>query len=232
MRAILLGSTGLVGSLALKILSECKEIDSIFTVSRRAPKVEGSKIDSVIEKDSDVWGDIIRKQKDNDVFISAFGTTKKLAGGNEGFLKIDYGINYDAAKAAKDAGVKTFVLVSSGAASSLSPFFYLKTKGKLEDDIVALKFPRTIIIRPGVLLGEREASHGFFESSLVKVALLVKNSVFAFPLYPAYDEEVAKAAIFTALEPLKSTEPEVVIVLGTEVNKTAKEYDAKYSGST
>lgn len=228
MRAILLGSTGLVGAQTLKVLNECKEVDSIFTVSRRAPKLEGNKIDSVVEKDSDLWGDVIRKQKEHDLFISAFGTTKKLAGGTEGFLKIDYGINYDAAKAAKDAGVKTFVLISTTGASALSPFFYFKTKGKLEEDIVALKFPRTIIIRPGLLLGEREASRGFLESSLVKMALLVKDNMFAFPLYPAYDEEVAKTAVFKALEPLNSTEPEVVIVLATEVSKTARKYDAKY----
>lgn len=37
-------------------------------------------------------------------------------------------------------------------------FPYTKMKGKLEDAIIALKFKRTVILRPALLVGERQES--------------------------------------------------------------------------
>lgn len=223
MRVIVLGSTGLVGSQIVKVLNENSVVDSIVTVGRRSPKLQSSKIDAVVEKDSNLWSDIIKKENGAQMYISAFGTTRKLAGGAENFKKIDYGINYEAAKAAKAAGVHTCVLVSTIGASALSPFLYPKCKGQLEDDIIALKFPKTVIIRPGLLLGEREVAQSWLVTGMKKMALLTKDTMFSFPAYPAEDVEVAKTAILRGLEPLKS-ENEVVIVEGRDVNRAAKLY--------
>lgn len=228
MRTFLLGSTGLVGSKILHFLNECKEVTDVSTVSRRIPNVQGDKINAVAEENSDKWVDIIKKQKDIYTFISALGTTRKAAGNKEEFVRIDHGITYAAAKAAKEAGVHTCVIVTSLGASSLSPFLYLNTKGKLEDDIIALKFPRTIILRPGMLLGERGKSRSAMEDVFMKVGLWVKDTPVNFVLSPSYDEEVAKAAVFKALEPASSAEADVVLVCGSEINRVAKQFDSTY----
>lgn len=91
------------------------------------------------------------------MFLSGLGTTKKDAGGLENQRKIDYQLNFDLAKAAKDAGVKTYVLISSTGADSKSWFPYTQMKGQLEDDVIALGFERTVISRPGLIVGDRES---------------------------------------------------------------------------
>ena len=61
-----------------------------------------------------------------DVFISGLGTTRAAAGGFENQRKIDFDLNLELAKAAKESGTKSYVLISSGGASSSSPFGYAK----------------------------------------------------------------------------------------------------------
>jgi len=68
---------------------------------------------------------------------------------------IDYDLNLDLAEAAKASGIKVYVLISSGAASSASRFPYIKMKGELEDSVKALDFDHTIILRPGLIAGDR-----------------------------------------------------------------------------
>lgn len=72
--------------------------------------------------------------------------------------KIDYDLNLDLAKAAKESGVKVYVLISSAAVSTTSPFPYSKMKAELEEAVKALGFLHTVIIKPGLLVGSREES--------------------------------------------------------------------------
>lgn len=69
---------------------------------------------------------------------------------------IDYDLNVEMATAAKKAGAKVYVLISSSGANSASLFPYMKMKGELEDAVKALGFEKTIILQPGVILGQRE----------------------------------------------------------------------------
>lgn len=80
----------------------------------------------------------------------------------ENFRKIDHDTNYECSKAARKVGVETYVLLSSVRANRESWFPYLQMKGQLEDDVIALKLPRIIFLRPGIVLGEREKSKGSF----------------------------------------------------------------------
>lgn len=90
------------------------------------------------------------------IFFSGLGTTRGAAGSVEKQRKIDYDLNLSLAKAAKASGVKVYVLVSSGSANANSMFAYVKMKGELEDSVKALNFEHTVILRPGLLVGNRE----------------------------------------------------------------------------
>jgi uncharacterized protein YbjT (DUF2867 family) len=93
------------------------------------------------------------------IFISALGTTRALAGSFAAQREIDYDLNLALAKKAKEAGTKTYVLISSGGANSGSMIGgYMKMKGELEDAVTALDFERTVIVRPGLIVGTREDS--------------------------------------------------------------------------
>lgn len=155
MKVLLLGSTGLVGDKILHELITNDAVKQITTISRRAPKVSSEKINAIIEKDTEQWynGDFY---KDHDVAISSFGTTRANAGGIEKFKEIDYGNNLKFAKTAKENGVKKMFLVSTGGANPKSFVPYLQIKGQLEEEIKKLDFDLTFLMRPGMLLGERE----------------------------------------------------------------------------
>ncbi|KAI4167643.1 MAG: hypothetical protein LQ343_007061 [Gyalolechia ehrenbergii] len=60
--------------------------------------------------------------------------------------------------AAKESGIKTYILISSAAVSSNSRFSYPKMKGELEDAVKTLDFPHTVIMKPGLLVGARQDS--------------------------------------------------------------------------
>lgn len=62
------------------------------------------------------------------------------------------------AKAAKAAGTRVYVLISSAGASKNSMSSYTKMKGEIEEDIKALDFDHTIIVQPGIIAGRREES--------------------------------------------------------------------------
>lgn len=87
--------------------------------------------------------------------MSALGTTRAIAGGFDKQRKIDYDLNLELAKAAKAAGTKDYVLISSSGANSSSSMGYVKMKGEIEDAVKALDFEHTVIVRPGLLVGER-----------------------------------------------------------------------------
>lgn len=220
MSAFILGSTGLVGSHILAAANKSSLFKSVLTISRRLPKVSGEKVRSIVEKDSTKWGEAISKDaKGVDVFFSAFGTTIKAAGSAENFVETDYGINYAAAKAAKEAGVSTYVLISSGGSSANSRFLYLKTKGRLEDDIIALEFPETIILRPGILVGDRESSR-LFDSTVGRVVSLVRGTPLSFLGYPVTGEDLGKYVVKLANErpaTVKGDKPVVRFVGGQEI---------------
>lgn len=72
-------------------------------------------------------------------------------------------MNIELAKAAHAANVKTFVFVSSGGTRGLgsSRVPYSKMKVGVEDAIKSLSFDQAIILRPGLILGNREVEHAF-----------------------------------------------------------------------
>jgi uncharacterized protein YbjT (DUF2867 family) len=113
----------------------------------------------VVEPDNSVWATKLSALSPTPtIFFSALGTTKAQAGGQEQQKAIDYDLNLQLAKAAKEAGVKVYVLISSASPDANSRIFYSRMKGELERDVTALGFEHTIFVRPGLILGPREDS--------------------------------------------------------------------------
>ncbi|ODQ77128.1 hypothetical protein BABINDRAFT_163855 [Babjeviella inositovora NRRL Y-12698] len=203
--AILIGSTGLVGSAILRQLtSGATSYSTLTTVTRREVPFQSqlssqNHVKNVVEKDNTKWAALITAAKPN-VMYSALGTTKAIAGGFPQQWKIDYDLNLELATAAKDSGATTYVLISSSGASASSRFPYLRMKGELEDRVLELGFKNTVILRPGFILGEREVSQGLAINILGAVAGSVHNSFLASAMgYPVKHEEIALAAIDYAL---------------------------------
>lgn len=90
------------------------------------------------------------------MFFSALATTRGQVGSFEAQYAIEHDLNLSLARAAKESDVGVYVLISSGASSTKSWYPYLKMKGSLEEEVKKLEFPYTVIIKPGLLMGERE----------------------------------------------------------------------------
>jgi uncharacterized protein YbjT (DUF2867 family) len=152
----LVGSTGLVGSHILTTLLSHPTISNVWTLSRRAPKAASSpKLNTIISSDTTSWASQVPEA---DIFFSGLATTTGQAGGFENQYKIDHDLNLELAKAAKARGVKVYVLISSIGGSTTSRFAYMRMKAELEEGVKALGFEHTILLRPGLLIGQREDS--------------------------------------------------------------------------
>jgi len=208
----LVGSTGLVGSNIYATLSKHPSVNTIYAYSRKElPSSE--KLKPLLNKDSSSWPQ--QYPSGADIFISGLGTTRGQAGSFENQRKIDFDLNLDLAKAAKEAGTKHYVLISSGGASSSSPFPYTKVKGQLEDAVRDLGFEHCIILRPGLLIGNRGDSRPP-EFILQKIAGFA-GSVSGNRLkdFWAQDAEiVAKAAVKIGLDCIDGKEKDKFRIVG------------------
>ena len=149
-RIIIAGGTGLVGK---QVVAELAGLDDVDTHMLMRP-LSGKPILGITQHlaSPDNWPAVMRKMK-IDVAICCLGTTIKTAGAKAAFRAVDYDLVLEFAKAARGAGARQFIAVSSVGASAKSNNFYLKTKGEVEDAVRALGFERVDFLRPGLLTG-------------------------------------------------------------------------------
>jgi uncharacterized protein YbjT (DUF2867 family) len=180
--AVLLGGSGLVGGYCLRSLVATREYPRVILLLRKQLSLgeAGTEADKVEQFVMDL-GDMTPGNFAgvNDVFCT-LGTTIAKAGSQAAFRAVDYDLPMRAARAAKEAGIEQFLLVSSAGADPRSSNFYLRTKGELERDLAALKLPALHIFRPGLLLGQRQEFR-MSESMAQRIGPLL-NSVMMGPL--------------------------------------------------
>ncbi|EUC42195.1 hypothetical protein COCMIDRAFT_104187 [Bipolaris oryzae ATCC 44560] len=163
--AAVFGSTGAVGSHILGALIANESYVSIKTISRRLPRAQSSKLEAILEADTSKWGDIISKWDPKPyVAFNGIGTTRALAGGLENQRKIDHDLCIETAKASKAAGASIYVFISAGLIRSFvgRNLPYSKMKIGVEDAIRDLDFEHAIILRPGMIVGDRERPKSIF----------------------------------------------------------------------
>lgn len=172
-KSIVLGSTGLIGKHLLSYLGE-KDL-SVIAISRR-PIDDIPKNVSPMIIDFDEFLDQGHLPDCKHIYI-CLGTTIKKAGSQESFKKVDLDYCLGFAKKARESGATTISLVTSIGANADSKNFYLKTKGKLENEIKTMGFDSVNIFQPGLLLGNRDEIRpleflGQYGSYLLNMALL------------------------------------------------------------
>lgn len=164
--AAVFGCTGAAGSEILATLLAIDAFSSVKTISRRLPNAQSPKLQALQEGDISKWGGMISSLSPTpSVVFNAVGTTSATAGGIQNQWKIDHDLCVENAKAAKEAGVKTYVFISStGTRGFLSGYLpYSKMKVGVEDAIKELDFEHAIILRPGMILGREKPKAPFLE---------------------------------------------------------------------
>lgn len=155
-KAIVIGATGLVGK---KLVSQLNLMyDSLIIVARKPPKHMSAQMQFYQLGDfnnlEETLGNI-SIGPDTDAF-SCLGTTKKQAGSDEDFKRIDYDYNLNFAKACHQKGVQRFFILSALGADANSRFFYNRVKGELEESLAEVGFNELVIFQPSLLLGKHK----------------------------------------------------------------------------
>ncbi|MCU6666908.1 NAD(P)H-binding protein [Silvania hatchlandensis] len=159
-QVLITGATGLVGGHLLRMLIQERKVNYIAAPTRRPL----GDIDGVFNPHDPQLTDALAQVQDPvDIVFCCLGTTKREAGSKEAFIHADYTLVVDTALTGKRLGAKHMLVVSSMGANAHSPFFYNKVKGKMEEALIAQKWERLTIVRPSMLLGDRE-KHRFSES--------------------------------------------------------------------
>ncbi|MBL8520857.1 MAG: oxidoreductase [Betaproteobacteria bacterium] len=152
-RVAIAGGTGLVGGHLLAQLCTLPAVKQVFAVGRRAPAQSNAKL-KFIECALDSAPDLPAI----DTAFCCLGTTIRKAGSQAAFRAVDLDMVVHFARAAKKAGATHFGLVSALGANAKSGVFYNRVKGEAEAALMALGFESLTLVRPSLLLGERDES--------------------------------------------------------------------------
>jgi uncharacterized protein YbjT (DUF2867 family) len=150
-RILIAGGSGLIGQAVLEQLLARPSIQIVALVRRPLGLVAPELTEIVCD-----FGSLeAHPLPDADVAICCLGTTLKVAGSREAFHRVDFDYIVNFARAAKKAGVKRFVLLSSAGASPSARVYYSRVKGETETAVKDVGFERLVIARPSLLLGDR-----------------------------------------------------------------------------
>ena len=152
-RVLLAGATGLVGSRVMELAIEQPWLRLVALSRREAPMPRGVRMEMLVA-DPTGWPEAVAAIAP-DAAICTLGTTIRQAGSEEAFRAVDYDLVLSLAKAAREADVANFVLISSAGADAYGKAFYLRVKGEIEAAVTKLRFRRLDILRPGLLRGSR-----------------------------------------------------------------------------
>ncbi len=196
MKALVIGATGATGKDLVSLLLQEDRYEAVDIFVRKDPAIQHPKLTvHVVDFNHlEEW----KEKLQGDVLFSAMGTTRKQAGGKEKQWVIDYDYQYNTAKAAKENGVHTLELVSSVNANAHSSLFYPRMKGALEDAVLALGFPKVVIMRPPSLI--RKNTDRFGEPQTVAILQFLNKFGMFKSWEPMPTELLAQAMVQTSLD--------------------------------
>lgn len=152
--ALIAGASGLVGNELLHILLREEGYERVYALVRRPLGLQHSKLTEVL-CDFDKLDEVQNYFQAQDVFC-CLGTTIKKAKTKEAMYRVDVEYPLAIAKLAQKKGANHFLLVSSMNADPRSKIWYPKMKGDLEEKVKGIPFHAISILRPSLLLGNRE----------------------------------------------------------------------------
>ena len=153
-RIALVGASGLIGTSLIKLAVGRSDIRVIAVARRELVLPPGARMEVLLAEPAH-WADAIAAAN-ADVLVCALGTTWRKAGKDEAaFRAVDETLVLACAAAAKAAGIRQMITVSSVGADPAARNFYLRVKGETEQKLGKVGLQRLDILRPGLLRGPR-----------------------------------------------------------------------------
>jgi uncharacterized protein YbjT (DUF2867 family) len=152
--ALIIGSTGLIGSQLLELLLESEKYSIVITFVKRDSGIQHPKLKQHIidfDKPESYQNYVV-----GDDFFCTIGTTINKAGSQDAFRKVDFEYPKQFANLALKNDIKQFLIISSLGADATSSNFYLKTKGEIQDLLKDCNFESVSVLQPSLLLGKRK----------------------------------------------------------------------------
>lgn len=151
--ALIIGSTGLIGSELLNLLLDSNDYLKVITFVKRDTGIKHRKLTQhIIDFDKpETYKELVV----GDDFFCTIGTTIKKAGSKEAFRKVDFEYPRQFAAFALQNKVQKYLIISSLSADANSGNFYLKTKGEIQDFLKDCNFESVAVLQPSLLLGNR-----------------------------------------------------------------------------
>ena len=201
-RALILGASGLIGSALVRALSGDPHWTRIHLLLRRdpPPPLRLPRVEWRVRPPQE-WAQDDAFREGATVFI-ALGTTRRAAGSAQAFRAVDLDLVLAAGRAAESGGVSQLQVVSSTGADPSSRFLYPRTKGEMERELSFLHIPSIVLLRPSLLLGDREEPRPGEEFAAVllrPLAPLLRGPLS--PLRPIEAATVAAAMVELARAP-------------------------------
>ncbi|RTY99695.1 oxidoreductase [Flavobacterium sp. RSP49] len=151
--ALVIGSTGLIGSQLLNLLLDSNDYLKVITFVKRDTGIKHKKLTQhLIDFDKP---ETYKHLVIGDDFFCTIGTTIKKAGNKEAFRKVDFEYPRQFATIALYNKANQYLIVSSLGADANSGNFYLKTKGEIQNFLKDCNFKSAVVVQPSLLLGNR-----------------------------------------------------------------------------
>ncbi|CAM3396920.1 NAD(P)H-binding protein [Empedobacter stercoris] len=150
---LIVGSTGLIGSLLLEKLLNDPNYSKVITIVRKPQQLNHPKIMEIVtDFNSEINLDHIETI---DSIFSCLGTTRKKTPDLNAYRKIEIDIPVQFAQLGNKKGLTKFHYISSVGANATTSNFYLKMKGEAEKALQQENVKQLFLYRPSLLTGNR-----------------------------------------------------------------------------
>lgn len=187
--ALLVGSTGLIGSYLLNKLLSSEHYEKVTVLVRKPLDVNHPRLKQVVYEFDRPFADKVRA---DDVFC-CLGTTIRKAGSRQAFRKVDYEYPLQIANFAHTNGAKRFAIVTAIGSDEKSFFFYNQVKGEVESELKKIPYESLYIFRPSMLLGIRKEFR--LGEDLAKIVMRAIGPVLPANTRAIHASQVAEAMI-------------------------------------
>ncbi|MFZ5643085.1 MAG: oxidoreductase [Bacillota bacterium] len=194
--ALVLGSSGLVGSELLKYLLKDPEYSRVVAPVRKRLPFEHPKLEQLVIDFEDLEN--YQEYFILDQVFCCLGTTMKKAGTKEAFVKVDLEYPFRSAKMAKKSGVKKFLIISALGANEKSLVFYNHVKGQVENGIKKLGLDSLDIFRPSLLLGDRTEFRPAEKAAAILLKLIPLSFIGPLKRYRPVEAKAVAFAMYSA----------------------------------
>lgn len=203
--AVVIGATGLLGRALITQLAQLEQCEKITAIVR----VYHPELAQYAKVEQRVIEDFLQLNAEHVLpcshAFSCLGTTLKKAGSKSAFYQTDFTINAHFASLFEHSQVH-YLVISAMAANASSIFFYNRVKGELENYIRQLDLATVSILRPSLLLGERQEHRSMEQLGqrlYPKIASLLPRH---FAYRPIDAQQVAKAMLGAAKRQIEKFE--------------------------